>query len=226
MLRKRLTKSLLRGSEIMNEDLILLIEKILGKNDSLKFKDFRFNILFVFIPFVFEIMSVVFIKKQKLETLFMIVFIFAYAIQLLYVIFGLICASKYVYTAQKISESSIYNDFIKYRKTKLDIMELIDKLNTDNPKTLVEFKEYLVYEKTKFTNRYSFFFEGMQSVGVLSLIFLFAKNINELSKLETPLSTFSIFIFIFPLVVSLLILFEKKKAYKLNDIYKYLDEEK
>ena len=58
-------------------------------------------------------MSVVFIKKQKLETLFMIVFIFAYAIQLLYVIFGLICASKYVYTAQKISESSIYNDYNK-----------------------------------------------------------------------------------------------------------------
>ena len=162
----------------MNEDLILLIEKILGKNDSLKFKDFRFTILFVFIPFVFEIMSVVFIKKQKLETLFMIVFIFAYAIQLLYVIFGLICASKYVYTAQKISESSIYNDFIKYKKTKLDIMELIDKLNTDNPKTLVEFKEYLVYEKSKFDNRFSFFYEGIQSVGVLSLIFLFAKNIN------------------------------------------------
>ena len=40
--------------------------------------------------------------------------------------------------------------FIKYRKTKLDIMELIDKLNTDNPKTLVEFKEYLVYEKTNY----------------------------------------------------------------------------
>ena len=48
----------------MNEDLILLIEKILGKNDSLKFKDFRFTILFVFIPFAFEIMSVVFIKKK------------------------------------------------------------------------------------------------------------------------------------------------------------------
>ncbi|MDD6655527.1 MAG: hypothetical protein PUE59_10940 [Treponema sp.] len=207
----------------MNEDLILLIEKILGKNDSLKFKDFRFTILFVFIPFVFEIMSVVFIKKQKLETLFMIVFIFAYAIQLLYVIFGLICASKYVYTAQKISESSIYNDFIKYKKTKLDIMELIDKLNTDNPKTLVEFKEYLVYEKSKFANRFSFFYEGIQSVGVLSLIFLFAKNINELSKLETPHSTISIFIFVFPLVASLLLIFEKKRAYKFTEILIYLE---
>ena len=207
----------------MNEDLILLIEKILGKNDSLKFKDFRFTILFVFIPFVFEIMSVVFIKKQKLETLFMIVFIFAYAIQLLYVIFGLICASKYVYTAQKISESSIYNDFIKYKKTKLDIMELIDKLNTDNPKTLVAFKEYLVLEKSKYDNRYSFFFEGIQSVSVLSLIYLFARNIEEVSKLETPLSTISIFIFVFPLVVSLFIFFEKKRASKFNEILLFLE---
>ena len=207
----------------MDENLILLIEKILGKKASLKFKDFKSTITIVFIPFVFEILSVLFIKKQKYETLFMIVFIVSYAIQLFYVIFGLICASKYIYTSQKISASSILNGFIKYKNTKLEIMELIEKLNTENPKALVEFKEYLVHEKSKYDNRYSFFYEGIQSVGVLSLIFLFAKNIDELSKLETPLNTISIFIFVFPLVVSLFLIFEKKRAYEFNEILLYLE---
>lgn len=210
----------------MDENLILLIEKILGKKASLKFKDFIFTIIFIFIPFVFEVLSVFFIKEQKLEKLFMIVFIVSYALQLFYVIFGFICASKLIYKTHKVTAPSIVKDFVDYKKTKSEIMELIDKINTENPKIITEFKEYLILEKTKFDHRYSLFFEGIQNVGIFSLIYLFAKNIDELSKLETPLSAFSIFIFIFPLVVSLLILFEKKKAYKLNDIYKYLDEEK
>ena len=102
-------------------------------------------------------------------------------------------------------------------------MKLINKLNTENPKVLVEFKEYLVLEKSKYDNRYSFFFEGIQSVSVLSLIYLFARNIEEVSKLETPLSTISIFIFVFPLVVSLFIFFEKKRAYKFNEILLFLE---
>ena len=63
-----------------------------------------------------------------------------------------------------------------------------------------------------------FFFEGIQNVSLFSLIYLFAKNIEEVSKLETPLSTISIFIFVFPLVVSLFIFFEKKRAYKFNEL--------
>lgn len=64
MPRKRLTKSLLRGSEIMNEDLILFIEKIMGKNEkriSFTFKDFKPTIIFSFIPLIFEIVSVILI---------------------------------------------------------------------------------------------------------------------------------------------------------------------
>ena len=64
MLRKRLTKSLLRGSEIMDEDLILLIEKILEKNEkriSFTFKDFKPTIILTFIPLIFEIVSVILI---------------------------------------------------------------------------------------------------------------------------------------------------------------------
>lgn len=64
MLRKRLTKSLLRGSKIMDEDLILLIEKILGKNEkriSFTFKDFKPTIILTFIPLIFEILSVILI---------------------------------------------------------------------------------------------------------------------------------------------------------------------
>ena len=55
------------------------------------------------------------------------------------------------------------------------------------------------------------------------IIYLFARNIEEVSKLETPLSTISIFIFVFPLVVSLFIFFEKKRAYKFNEILLFLE---
>lgn len=48
----------------MNEDLILLIEKILGKDKrriSIAFKDFIPTIIFSFIPLIFEIVSVILI---------------------------------------------------------------------------------------------------------------------------------------------------------------------
>ena len=153
----------------------------------------------------------------------MLVFIVSYAIQLIYVIIGSICTSKDLYKFQKVSAHSIVQNFINSREKKSEIMKLINKLNTENPKVLVEFKEYLVLEKSKYDNRYSFFFEGIQSVSVLSLIYLFARNIEEVSKLETPLSTISIFIFVFPLVVSLFIFFEKKRAYKFNELLLYLE---
>ena len=211
----------------MDEDLISLIEQILGKDEkniSFKFKDFIPAIVFTFIPLVFEIVAVIMIKKKLFETISMIVFIISYAIQLIYVIIGFICISKDFYKSQKVSAHSILQDFNKYKKTKSKIEKLIEKLNTSDPKLLFTFKEYLLLEKSKFDNRFSFFYEGIQSVGVLSLIILFAKNIDELSKISTPLSTISIFTFVFPLVVSLFILFEKKKAYKLNQILIYLDE--
>lgn len=210
----------------MNEDLILLIEKILGKNEkriSFTFKDFKPTIIFTFIPLIFEIVSVILIKKKLFETISMLVFIVSYAIQLFYVIIGSICTSKDLYKFQKVSAHSIVQNFNNSREKKSEIMKLIDKLNTENPKVLVEFKEYLVLEKSKYDNRYSFFFEGIQSVSVLSLIYLFARNIEEVSKLETPLSTISIFIFVFPLVVSLFIFFEKKRAYKFNELLLYLE---
>lgn len=219
--------NLLRGSEIMDEDLISLIEQILGKDEkniSFKFKDFIPVIVFTFIPLVFEIVAVIMLKKKLFETISMIAFIISYAIQLIYVITGFICISKDFYKSQKVSVHSILQDFNKYKKTKSKIEKLIEKLNTSNPKLLFTFKEYLFLEKSKFDNRCSFLFVGVQNVGLFSLIFLFAKNIEELSKISTPLSTISIFTFVFPLVVSLFILFEKKKAYKLNQILIYLDE--
>lgn len=210
----------------MNEDLILLIEKILGKNEkriSFTFKDLKPAIIFTFIPLIFEIVSVILIKKKLFETISMLVFIVSYAIQLFYVIIGFICTSKHLYKFQKISAHSIVQDFNNFKETKLEIMKLIDKLNIENPGILAEFKEYLSLEKTKFDNQYSIFFEGIQNVSLFSLIYLFAKNIEEVSKLETPLSTISIFIFVFPLVVSLFIFFEKKRAYKFNEILLFLE---
>jgi hypothetical protein len=217
---------LLRGKK-MDEDLISLIEQILGKDEkniSFKFKDFIPEIVFTFIPLVFEIVAVIMIKKKLFETISMIAFIISYAIQLIYVITGFICISKDFYKSQKVSAHSILQDFNKYKKTKSKIEKLIEKLNTSDPKLLFTFKEYLFLEKSKFDNRCSFLFVGVQNVGLFSLIFLFAKNIEELSKISTPLSTISIFTFVFPLVVSLFILFEKKKAYKLNQILIYLGE--
>lgn len=210
----------------MDEDLILLIEKILGKNEkriSFTFKDFKTTIIFSFIPLIFEIASVILIKKKLFETISMLVFIVSYAIQLIYVIIGFIYASKDLYKFQKVSAHSIAQNFNNYREKKSEIMKLIDKLNTKNPKILAEFKENLLLEKSKFDNRFSFFFEGIQNVSLFSLIYLFARNIEEVSKLETPLSTISIFIFVFPLVVSLFLISEKKKAYEINEILIYFE---
>lgn len=210
----------------MDEDLILLIEKILGKNEkriSFTFKDFKTTIIFSFIPLIFEIVSVILIKKKLFETISMLVFIVSYAIQLIYVIIGFIYASKDLYKFQKVSAHSITQNFNNYREKKSEIMKLIDKLNIENPGILAEFKEYLSLEKTKFDNQYSFFFEGIQNVSLFSLIYLFARNIEEVSKLETPLSTISIFIFVFPLVVSLFLISEKKKAYEINEILIYFE---
>lgn len=210
----------------MNEDLILLIERILGKDKrriSIAFKDFIPTIIFSFIPLIFEIVSVILIKKKLFETISMLVFIVSYAIQLIYVIIGFICTSKHLYKFQKISAHSIVQDFNNFKETKLEIMKLIDKLNIENPGILTEFKEYLSLEKTKFDNQYSIFFEGIQNVSLFSLIYLFAKNIEEVSKLETPLSTISIFIFVFPLAVSLFLISEKKKAYEINEILIYFE---
>lgn len=210
----------------MDKDLILLIEKILGKNEkriSFTFKDFKLTIIFTFIPLIFEIVSVILITKKLFETISLLFFIVSYAIQLIYVIIGFICTSKHLYKFQKISAHSIVQNFNNYREKKSEIMKLIDKLNIENPGILAEFKEYLSLEKTKFDNQYSIFFEGIQNVSLFSLIFLFAKNINELSKLETPHSTISIFIFVFPLVASLLLIFEKKRAYKFTEILIYLE---
>ena len=210
----------------MDEDLILLIEKILGKNEkriSFTFKDFKTTIIFSFIPLIFEIVSVILIKKKLFETISMLVFIVSYAIQLIYVIIGFIYASKDLYKFQKVSAHSIVQNFNNYREKKSEIMKLIDKLNTKNPKILAEFKENLLLEKSKFDNRFSFFFEGIQNVSLFSLIYLFARNIEEVSKLETPLSTISIFIFVFPLVVSLFLISEKKKAYEINEILIYFE---
>lgn len=210
----------------MDDVLILFIEKILGKNKkriSFTFKDFIPTIIFTFIPLIFEIVAVIMIQNKRNETISMLVFIVFYAIQLIYVIIGFICTSKHLYKFQKISAHSIVQDFNNYKETKLEIMKLVDKLNIENPGILAEFKEYLSLEKTKFDNQYSFFFEGIQNVSLFSLIYLFAKNIDELSKLETPHSTISIFIFVFPLVVSLFILFEKKRAYKFNEILLFLE---
>lgn len=210
----------------MDEDLILLIEKILGKDKrriSIAFKDFIPTIIFSFIPLIFEIVSVILIKKKLFETISMLVFIVSYAIQLIYVIIGFIYASKDLYKFQKVSAHSIVQNFNNYREKKSEIMKLIDKLNIENPGILAEFKEYLSLEKTKFDNQYSFFFEGIQNVSLFSLIYLFAKNIEEVSKLETPLSTISIFIFVFPLAVSLFLISEKKKAYEINEILIYFE---
>lgn len=147
----------------MNEDLILLIERILGKDKrriSIAFKDFIPTIIFTFIPLIFEIVSVILIKKKLFETISMLVFIVSYAIQLIYVIIGFICTSKHLYKFQKISAHSIVQDFNNFKETKLEIMKLIDKLNIENPGILTEFKEYLSLEKTKFDNQYSIFLKG------------------------------------------------------------------
>lgn len=210
----------------MDEDLILLIEKILGKDKrriSFTFKDLKPAIIFTFIPLIFEIVVVIMIQNKLFETISMLVFIVSYATQLIYVIIGFICTSKHLYKFQKISAHSIVQNFNNYREKKSEIMKLIDKLNIENPGILAEFKEYLSLEKTKFDNQYSIFFEGIQNVSLFSLIYLFARNIEEVSKLETPLSTISIFIFVFPLVVSLFIFFEKKRAYKFNEILLFLE---
>lgn len=159
--------NLLRGSEIMDEDLISLIEQILGKDEkniSFKFKDFIPVIVFTFIPLVFEIVAVIMLKKKLFETISMIAFIISYAIQLIYVITGFICISKDFYKSQKVSAHSILQDFNKYKKTKSKIEKLIEKLNTSNPKLLFTFKEYLFLEKSKFDNRCSFLFVGVQNV--------------------------------------------------------------
>ena len=58
----------------MNEDLILLIEKILGKDKrriSFTFKDLKPAIIFTFIPLIFEIVSVILINKKLFETISM-----------------------------------------------------------------------------------------------------------------------------------------------------------
>lgn len=112
----------------MNEDLILFIEKIMGKNEkriSFTFKDFKPTIIFTFIPLIFEIVSVILIKKKLFETISMLVFIVSYAIQLIYVIIGFICTSKHLYKFQKISAHSIVQDFNNFKETKLEIMKLI-----------------------------------------------------------------------------------------------------
>ena len=70
--------NLLRGSKIMDDVLILFIEKIMGKNEkriSFTFKDFKPTIIFTFIPLIFEIVSVILIKKKLFETISMLVFI-------------------------------------------------------------------------------------------------------------------------------------------------------
>lgn len=142
--------NLLRGSKIMDDVLILFIEKIMGKNEkriSFTFKDFKPTIIFTFIPLIFEIVSVILIKKKLFETISMLVFIVSYAIQLIYVIIGFICTSKHLYKFQKISAHSIVQDFNNFKETKLEIMKLIDKLNIENPGILAEFKEYLSLEK-------------------------------------------------------------------------------
>lgn len=103
----------------MNEDLILLIEKILGKDKrriSFTFKDFKPTIIFTFIPLIFEIVSVILIKKKLFETISMLVFIVSYAIQLIYVIIGFIYASKDLYKFQKVSAHSIVQNFNNYRE--------------------------------------------------------------------------------------------------------------
>ncbi len=218
---------MLLGGKKMDEDLISLIEQILGKDEKhipFRLKDFLPTIIFTFIPFVIEIVSVFFIKMKQLEIFFMIAFIISSATQVIYVITGFICISKDFYKSQKVSVHSILQDFNNYKKIKFEIENIIEKLNTRDSELLFTFKEYLLLEKSKFDNRCSFLFEGVQNVGLFSLIYLFVKNIEEISKLSTPLSTISIFTFVFPLVVSLFILFEKKKAYKLNQILIYLDE--
>ena len=142
--------NLLRGSKIMDDVLILFIEKIMGKNEkriSFTFKDFKPTIIFTFIPLIFEIVSVILIKKKLFETISMLVFIVSYAIQLIYVIIGFICTSKHLYKFQKNSAHSIVQDFNNFKETKLEIMKLIDKLNIENPGILAEFKEYLSLEK-------------------------------------------------------------------------------
>lgn len=47
-------------------------------------------------------------------------------------------------------------------------MKSMEKINTENPKILAEFKEYLILEKSKLDNLYSFFFEGIQNVSLYS----------------------------------------------------------
>ena len=94
----------------MDDVLILFIEKIMGKNEkriSFTFKDFKPTIIFTFIPLIFEIVSVILIKKKLFETISMLVFIVSYAIQLIYVIIGSICTSKDLYKFQKVSAHSI-----------------------------------------------------------------------------------------------------------------------
>ena len=135
----------------MDEDLILFIEKILEKNEkriTFTFKDFIPTIIFTFIPLIFEIIAVIMIKNKLLETIFMLVFFVSYAIQIIYVIIGFIYTSKLLYKFQKISAHSVVQDFNKYKNTKSDIMKLMEKINTENPKILAEFKEYLILEKS------------------------------------------------------------------------------
>ena len=113
--------NLLRGSKIMNEDLILLIEKILGKDKrriSFTFKDLKPAIIFTFIPLIFEIVSVILINKKLFETISMLVFIVSYAIQLIYVIIGFICTSKHLYKFQKVSALDIEFDYINPNENK------------------------------------------------------------------------------------------------------------
>lgn len=210
----------------MDEDLKLLIEQILGrdeKNISFKMKDFLPMIFFVILPLILEIVAVIFIRREQWKKAFSIVFLTSYAVQIFYIIIGFIFTSKNIYISYKVSANSVLQNFKNYKEKKSEILKLIEKLREKNPNLLLDFKEYLAFEKTKFDSRYSLLFEGMQNVGVFSLIILFAKNIDELSKTSAPINTISIFVFVLPLAVSLIILFEKTKAYKINQISIYLD---
>lgn len=208
----------------MDEDFKSLIEQILGKKVSFKLKDFLPMIIFIVIPLILEIVAVILIVKKKLGIIPMIVFIVSNAIQILYVVVGLICISKNRYMSYKVSAYSLLQDFKNYKENKSEILKLIEKVRRKNSNLLLEFKEYLVFEKEKFDNRYSLFFEGMQNVGLFSLIILFAKNIDELSKTSAPINISSIFAFLLPLALSVIIFFEKEKVYKFNQILIYLDE--
>ena len=212
----------------MRKKLIELNKKIFEIDKTkINFKESFFSkpVIVSLICFILEIVFVIIAKKNSdnqsmveycgyAMTIFMIFHFF-------YIFFGTVRAFKE--TKQDLSVSLV-ESFKRNEKIKKEIFKLLTKIEKKDKISLINYHRYIKKLTKEDKDLFSFFFDGMQNLGLFSSFIFVFSNLKKLPIIIENNNLFEMLAYFMPLIVTIYVIVKKNNFLKYNKINYYIEE--